>query len=235
MERMVERQSLTSVRPVCDAILNSGGRSHSVRKVVVQERRKFVRLGLEQLLAADGELDVVASVEDATTLPDLVGSTGADVVLCEIAAVRAAPDLVPAVRAVAPTVRLVGLHPGRSTDIERRLANCGLDALVSYGSGVRSITDAALGRPLRNAPAADRRRLPLRSALTPREVDILRSLAAGMTAAGCAEALGVSPKTVDNHKQRIFTKLGVQNQAHAVALAHRMGLLGPRSSAAVSG
>ena len=47
-----------------------------------------------------------------------------------------------------------------------------------------------------------------------------------MTAADCAAALHVSPKTVDNHKQRIFSKLGVQNQAHAVALAHRIGLLG---------
>jgi DNA-binding CsgD family transcriptional regulator len=40
-----------------------------------------------------------------------------------------------------------------------------------------------------------------------------------------AEAMGISPKTVENHKQRIFSKLGVQNQAHAVAVAMRQGLL----------
>jgi DNA-binding CsgD family transcriptional regulator len=44
----------------------------------------------------------------------------------------------------------------------------------------------------------------------------------------------VSPKTVDNHKQRIFSKLGVQNQAHAVALAHRIGLLGRATSDATT-
>jgi DNA-binding CsgD family transcriptional regulator len=37
--------------------------------------------------------------------------------------------------------------------------------------------------------------------------------------------MGISPKTVENHKQRIFSKLGVQNQAHAVSVALRQGLL----------
>jgi DNA-binding CsgD family transcriptional regulator len=39
--------------------------------------------------------------------------------------------------------------------------------------------------------------------------------------------MGISPKTVENHKQRIFSKLGVQNQAHAVAVAVRQGLVDP--------
>ena len=42
-----------------------------------------------------------------------------------------------------------------------------------------------------------------------------------------AAHMGISPKTVENHKQRIFCKLGVQNQAHAVAVAMRRGLLSP--------
>ena len=37
----------------------------------------------------------------------------------------------------------------------------------------------------------------------------------------------VSHKTVENHKQRIFGKLGVQNQAHAVSVAFRKGYLRP--------
>jgi DNA-binding CsgD family transcriptional regulator len=39
--------------------------------------------------------------------------------------------------------------------------------------------------------------------------------------------LEISHKTVENHKQRIFGKLGVQNQAHAVSVAIRTGVMRP--------
>lgn len=42
------------------------------------------------------------------------------------------------------------------------------------------------------------------------------------------QPLLVSAKTIENHKQRIFAKLEVQNQAHAVAKAHRLGILRPK-------
>jgi DNA-binding CsgD family transcriptional regulator len=67
--------------------------------------------------------------------------------------------------------------------------------------------------------------------LTPREVEVLTLIAAGHTAAEVARELGISPKTVENRKQSIFAKLDVQNQAHAVAVALRSGILPPRLSA----
>jgi DNA-binding CsgD family transcriptional regulator len=68
-------------------------------------------------------------------------------------------------------------------------------------------------------------RVPPRAVLTARELDVLGLVGAGHTTREVSEALGISPKTVENHKQRIFVKLGVQNQAHAVAVAMRTGLL----------
>ena len=35
----------------------------------------------------------------------------------------------------------------------------------------------------------------------------------------------ISAKTVENHKQRVFRKLDVQSQSHAVSVAMRLGLL----------
>jgi DNA-binding CsgD family transcriptional regulator len=61
--------------------------------------------------------------------------------------------------------------------------------------------------------------------LTKREQEVLRHVAAGLTTQESARVLLVSPKTVDNHKQRIFNKLDVQSQAHAVAVAYRIGIL----------
>lgn len=60
---------------------------------------------------------------------------------------------------------------------------------------------------------------PGRAALTPRESQILQRIAEGMSSAQVASSLGLSPRTVDNHKQRIYAKLGVRSQAHAIAMA----------------
>lgn len=61
--------------------------------------------------------------------------------------------------------------------------------------------------------------------LTPREVHVMRGIADGLSSAQIAAALGIAPKSVDNHKQRIFGKLRVRSQAHAVAVSLAAGLL----------
>jgi DNA-binding CsgD family transcriptional regulator len=55
----------------------------------------------------------------------------------------------------------------------------------------------------------------------------MQGVADGLVTAQVAMLLGITRKSVENHKQRIFAKLGVQSQAHAVAVAVGSGLLGP--------
>jgi DNA-binding NarL/FixJ family response regulator len=66
---------------------------------------------------------------------------------------------------------------------------------------------------------------PGRAALTPRERDVLRLLAAGRTNRQVAEQLEVSSETVKTLVSRSFSKLGVHRRAEAVATAQRLGLL----------
>ena len=63
--------------------------------------------------------------------------------------------------------------------------------------------------------------------LTPRERDILNSIASGDTVRQTARTLGIAQKTVENIQARLFRKLGVRNRSGAVALAHSLGLLDP--------
>ena len=63
--------------------------------------------------------------------------------------------------------------------------------------------------------------------LTPRESEVLRLLAEGLTAAQIAAKLVISPKTVATHVQRILAKLGVHSRTQAVALAYESGFLAP--------
>jgi len=55
--------------------------------------------------------------------------------------------------------------------------------------------------------------------LSRREEQVLGLAARGLAGKQIASHLGISPKTVERHKSRIFRKLGVPNQAAAVALA----------------
>lgn len=63
-----------------------------------------------------------------------------------------------------------------------------------------------------------------RPTLTPRELDILAAMTDGLAAKAIAAQLGVAIKTVENHKIRIFDKLGVRSHAHAVTVAIAYGL-----------
>ena len=59
------------------------------------------------------------------------------------------------------------------------------------------------------------------ASLSTREREVLRLIAKGLAGKQMANLLGISPKTVEQHKTRIYGKLGVANQAEAVAVAGR--------------
>jgi DNA-binding CsgD family transcriptional regulator len=61
--------------------------------------------------------------------------------------------------------------------------------------------------------------------LTPREIEVLRLVAEGLTGAAIAAALVVSVSTVSTHLRNIYEKLGVADRASAVATAMRLGLI----------
>jgi DNA-binding NarL/FixJ family response regulator len=61
--------------------------------------------------------------------------------------------------------------------------------------------------------------------LTPRELDILRLIAGGLTVRQTARALGIAAKTVENTQSRLYRKLGARNRSGALVAAHALGLL----------
>lgn len=69
------------------------------------------------------------------------------------------------------------------------------------------------------------KRDPGRGALSPREREVLREVAAGATNREIAAKLGVGEETVKTLVARTFAKLGVRKRAEAVDQAHNLGLL----------
>lgn len=63
------------------------------------------------------------------------------------------------------------------------------------------------------------------SLLTPREMDVLRLMADGLTTRAIAEQLGMRFKTAACHRNRILQKVGVKSTVSAVRWAIRQGLI----------
>jgi DNA-binding CsgD family transcriptional regulator len=61
--------------------------------------------------------------------------------------------------------------------------------------------------------------------LTPREIEVLRLIAAGHTAKEAARKLAIAPKTADNHIQSLYSKIGVTTRAAAALYALERGLV----------
>jgi DNA-binding CsgD family transcriptional regulator len=123
--------------------------------------------------------------------------------------------------AVATTARLVMVHDGEDGHAVRDGVAI---RLTSVDGGVAGLIAAIhahdrTGRRRWQSPSIG----PV--PLSARETGILRSVASGATCREIGEEFGISTRTVENHKRRIFLKLGVHNQAQAVAVAARTGLL----------
>lgn len=198
-------------------------------RVAVQERRQLLRSGITLILDAEGDIEVVGVSPDDAGLRDIVGGHPADTVILEVQVESwDVAALVADLRAARDDLLVIGLYSGRRSDHLATTKNAGIDVLLPVSAGASGLLACVRGSEAiqHPGPIIDRRILPDREVLTPREQEVLRHISAGLTTQQSAQLLEVSPKTVDNHKQRMFAKLGVQNQAHAVAVAHRAGILG---------
>ncbi|GAA3810636.1 hypothetical protein GCM10022226_33820 [Sphaerisporangium flaviroseum] len=61
--------------------------------------------------------------------------------------------------------------------------------------------------------------------LTPRERDILGSIACGHTIRQTARTLGIASKTVENTQARLFRKLGAKNRSETLTIAYQLGVV----------
>jgi DNA-binding NarL/FixJ family response regulator len=178
--------------------------------------RGFVRETTAELLRARG-VPVVEAVDEVDAVARLCADPAAIFVCSEV----------PPVGAWARSRRVI-LLDGVDDDGILRLMRGG--ALVARPSrGTDALLDVAFSATpaIRDAPIVrlPSERLEERPVLTPRQIEVVRLIGQGLTSQEIAGELGVRPKTVENYKQRVFLRLGVQNQAHAVARCARMGLM----------
>jgi DNA-binding NarL/FixJ family response regulator len=198
---------------------------------VVQERRRLLREGLALWIAAQDDLQLAGAVASGAELVALCADQSPDFAVFEADAEEWDPlEIARTLRRRHPALRLVGTVGDRGAEQGPALG-AGMAALVKRSAGVGAVLAAVRGsgtvvdlRSVERQPRVEPS--DLRTILTDRELEILMLIGSGLAAREIADRLRISPKTVDNHKQRIYAKLGVQSQAHAVAVAIRAGFIG---------
>ena len=205
-------------------------------RVVLVDDHAMVRAGLEQLLVAAGDMEVVGSVADGGTAVEQVRRSRPDVVLMDISlpgldGIRATA----AIRAADPEVRVVMLTS--FGDRERVLAavDAGAAGYILKEADpeelMRAVRAAARGEspvsPRAGQALFDARtgRLEAADQLTPRERQVLLLVAEGLVNKQIARRLGISEKTTKAHLTRVYAAIGVSDRTQAALWAERKGLL----------
>jgi DNA-binding NarL/FixJ family response regulator len=205
-------------------------------RVLIADDHEIVRHGLRTLLELDPEFEVVAEASDGAEAMRQAARERPDVVLMDllmpgtdgVTAIqgirREQPDTeVIALTSVLEDALVVGAI--RAGAIGYLLKDTRSDELI------RAIKAAAEGQVQLSPKVAARLFHEIRTpettpeTLSPRENEVLRLLASGLTNKEMARTLDVGEKTVKTHVSRILGKLGVQSRTQAALYASRMGLV----------
>jgi DNA-binding NarL/FixJ family response regulator len=210
-------------------------------RVLVADDHTIVRAGICALLQAMEGVEVVAEAADGREALALAEAHRPDIVLTDIAMpVMSGLELAACVaRDLAPT-RLIILSMHASEEYASRALQAGAEGYLLKDSGLAEL-EIAVRAVARGAsylsPAVSKyviaeylRRTGGAAAegpLTPRQREILRLVAEGLTTKGIARRLGISVKTVESHRAQTMGRLGIRDVAGLVRYAIRTGLIGP--------
>jgi DNA-binding NarL/FixJ family response regulator len=217
-------------------------------RVLIADDQALVRGGFRLILETQDDIEVVGEAVE------LAGRLRPDVVLMDVRMPRL--DGIQATRRLAgqgaaqaagTPIRVLILttfdHDEYVYQAMRAGASGFLLKTVRPGQLTAAIRDIAAGDALL-APDITRRLIeqfvrrpppgssipPALGALTPREVDVLRLIARGLSNAEIAAELVVSETTVRTHVTRILAKLGARDRVQAVVAAYESGLVQPGSA-----
>lgn len=202
--------------------------------VLLVDDHDLIRQGLAGVFALDPTMSVVgeartvaeALAKDADLRPDVVvtdlqlqDGTGLDIVR-EVRQSRADAGLVVLTMHAGDEQIFAAMEAGASAFVGKDAPSDDVVKAARHAAtSPRSFLCAGL------ADAVMRRTSGESSRLTPRELDVLRLLAEGLSAAEIGSGLHLSESTVKSHLGHIYQKLGAANRAQALMTAMRIGLL----------
>lgn len=204
--------------------------SRKIRVLLVDDHF-IVRIGLAGSLNQEADMQVVAEASDGTEAVALFTKHKPDVTLMD----GRLPDIhgteaITRIRSTAPEARIILLSIDETEEDIARAVAAGIQGYLP-----KSIVRAELLDAIRHVhrggtyfPASIAKRIAARgdrSALTERELEVLRLVVQGRANKQIADTLGIAEITVKVHVSHILEKLGVPDRTRAATLAIERGLI----------
>ncbi|MFI6925276.1 response regulator [Nonomuraea spiralis] len=202
-------------------------------RIVLVDDHPVVRSGLRAMLAGQPDFDLVGEAATGEEGVELAGALTPDVVLMDL-------RLGTGMHGSEATRRIVALGGPRVLVLTTFDTDADIVAAVESGATGYLLKDAPsddLHAAIRSAAAGagalapsvaarlmGRVRAP-DTALSPRELEVLAHVAAGLSNRQISKAMFLSETTVKTHLAHIYTKLDVDSRTAAVAAASRRGLI----------
>jgi DNA-binding NarL/FixJ family response regulator len=224
---------------------------HSVSepiKIIVADDHQVVRAGFAALLDTQPDFTVVGTASDGAQAVRLSRQLRPDVILMDVR--MPVMDGIEATRQVAdsggaPRVLILttfdldeyvydALCAGASGFLLKDVtAERLFDAVRVIAAGeallAPTVTRRLIGEFTRLRPRPGDQTAAVLAALTPRETQVLRLVAEGLSNPEIAARLQVTEETVKTHVSRVLSKLGLRGRTQAVVTAYESGLVVPRS------
>jgi len=184
-------------------------------RILIVDDHALVREGLRRLLATFPDVTAVGTAADGREAIEAARRTRPDVILLDVAM----PHLdglsaIAPLRETAPEAAILVLSMHDESAYEEAARDRGACGLLS-----KAASPEALHRAILDASAG--RTLPVTSPLTPRERKVLSCLASEASDETIARALGIRPRTVEKHCQRMMKALEIRTRAGLVSYARR--------------
>jgi DNA-binding NarL/FixJ family response regulator len=213
-------------------------------RVLIADDQELVRTGFRMILNAAEDLEVVGEAANGLEAISMTRSLTPDVVLMdvrmpELDGIAAAREIVTRGGANAPRVLILttfdldqyvydALRAGASGFLLKDLPAAQLVAGVRTVAGGDALLAPAITRRLieefTGPPAEPPQGL---DELTPRELEVLRHVARGLSNAEIAAELIIGEATVKTHVARMLMKLSLRDRVQAVVLAYEAGIVSP--------
>ncbi|WP_268778047.1 response regulator [Sphaerimonospora mesophila] len=209
--------------------------------IVIADDEAMIRAGLRLVIGTQPDLSVLGEASDGRAAIELAAGLRPDVVLLDVAMPRVdGLEAAGRILALPGAPRVIMLTTYDTDDNLDRALRAGVSGFLLKVSPPEqlfaAIRSAARGEALLD-PAVTRRvietyvRTPTADAapsdLTPRERQVLRLIAQGLSNAEIAATLSIAEATVSTHINRLLAKLHLRDRAQAVRYAYEAGLVRP--------
>lgn len=206
-------------------------------KVFVADDHAIVREGLEHILNAKNDIEVIGQAQDGQSAIHDVIETLPDVAILDIS--MPPPSGIEAARRIqeaCPDTQIVILSMHSSKEHVSRALKAGARGYVLKECAGSEVVDAVRtlhqGHSYLSQCASDamvegiynEKQEPL-SSLSDRQREVFHMVVEGLSSADIAERLALSPKTIETYRSRIHGKLGTDDLADMIKFAVRHGFI----------